>query len=597
MKLIRLKINSQDGFRSLKKGFEIFFLRDFDSDEITKFNPYLLAGKNGSGKSNVLEALAEIFYHLDGIYLSNKPDYFEKVFNPKKSRLNAYELEYFTFLESDFFPQSSNEVIAHVSIKKKSNNRPLIKILNLEEISDTDEDLSQKQIKSLLPRYVVGYASGHNETLSIPFFKSRLLQYDEYYSNLISKQFVDASPESSLVFLDSEFSQAIMLTCLLMFDDPESDEPSPILRPFREYVQLGQIDAFRLILRTDLEIDSFFAKQFIDDNALKLIDNLDLPETNGISNISTRSYIEKLKRCATCWSEQLNPDEGPFTDNYDLDFNTNSYLIFDFKVNNATKRAFQLHFEENPLKLFEFFQLGIILNNFIISKKNKERTYGSTNPFINNDIAQSPIEEDRILRFKDVLLRKNDMDKTIYTKNLSDGEHQFIHTLGLSLLFRNTRSLFLLDEPETHFNPDWKAKYISSVRSCFEKKNSTVNQNHMPVLQDMLITTHSPYLLSDCDKIYVLIFKKMSNSLKIQAPLRPDFQTLGTSVNKIGIRIFGMPNTIGEYAQSIVSKYNNQFDDSKTAEDKEALIKEIKDTLGDSVERMMLINKILDSFS
>jgi hypothetical protein len=31
---------------------------------------------------------------------------------------------------------------------------------------------------------------------------------------------------------------------------------------------------------------------------------------------------------------------------------------------------------------------------------------------------------------------------------------------------------------------------------------------------------------------------------------RPEFQTFGTSINKIGIRIFEMPNTVGEYAQS-----------------------------------------------
>lgn len=76
MKLLRLKINSK--FRSLPKGFELYFLRDFDYKDADDFNPYIFAGRNGSGKSNVLEALAEIFYHLDIIYLSNKPTYFEK---------------------------------------------------------------------------------------------------------------------------------------------------------------------------------------------------------------------------------------------------------------------------------------------------------------------------------------------------------------------------------------------------------------------------------------------------------------------------------------------------------------------------------------
>jgi len=90
MRLIRLKINQPNGFRSLKKGFEIYFLRDFHFNDATEFNPYILAGTNGSGKSNVLEALAEIFFHLDCIYVSKKPNHFEKSkenpkgFDPKK---------------------------------------------------------------------------------------------------------------------------------------------------------------------------------------------------------------------------------------------------------------------------------------------------------------------------------------------------------------------------------------------------------------------------------------------------------------------------------------------------------------------------------
>lgn len=604
MKLLRLKINSTKGFRSLKKGFEIYFLRDFEYAQKEVFNPYLLAGRNGSGKSNVLEALAEIFYHLDGIYIRYKPDYFEKVFKPKKSRVNAYELEYVTYLSPEFFPEANLEKVAHISIIKKSRTRPFIKIKNLDEVGEKYNELSQQQIKSLLPEYVVGYASGHNETLSIPFFKSRLLQYDEYLGSLESQEFVDPSPESSLVFLDAQFSQAIALTCMLMFDDPESDEPSPILAPFREYVQLQEIDSFRLIIRTNQQekieqlspgLQTNFPIKTIDD--VDLIKNLELSDGEKKGS-STRSYIEKLKRCATCWDEYDSVNE--FLKEYDEEEmlespEQNHYIVLDFKVTKATKRAFQLHFEEDPLKLFEFFQLSIILNNYIISKKNKEKTYQSENPFINNDIAQAPIEEDRILRFKNVLLQKSTLDKTIFTKNLSDGEHQFIHTLGLSLLFRNTRSLFLLDEPETHFNPDWKAKYISSLRSCFAPENIKRTTLGQPILRDMLITTHSPFLISDSNKSYVYVFKKDPETLKLLPVNRPDFQTLGTSVNKIGIRIFGMPHTIGEYAQKIIEDYKAKAKTLTTDVEKEVLIKEIKENVGDSVEQILLINEIINT--
>src|SRR5437660_5861068 len=99
MKLLRLKLDVP--FRSLPAGFEVHFLREWDRDQFDEFQPYCLAGRNGSGKSNVLEALAAIFYHLECIYLEYRPDGFEfdEETNPQGFRAevckpDAFELEY-----------------------------------------------------------------------------------------------------------------------------------------------------------------------------------------------------------------------------------------------------------------------------------------------------------------------------------------------------------------------------------------------------------------------------------------------------------------------------------------------------------------------
>lgn len=602
MRLIRLKINQTNGFRSLKKGFEIFFLRDFHFNKATEFNPYILAGNNGSGKSNVLEALAEIFFHLDCIYLSKKPDYFEKNkenpngFDPKKSRINAYELEYFTFLDKNVFP---NEVDytkkVHIKITKKSNESPTIKWLNKETFLHNTE-LNAKETKHLLPEYVVGYASGNNETLSLPFFKSRFLQYDAYISDLINSEFVDPKPENSLVYLDETFSQAILLTNLLMYDNVdeiENEQENKILKPFKDYVKLLDVESFRIIIRTDkkIEIPLFNNPvgnpRYSDTDKIKLLQNVDLQTDD--KNIFIRSYLEKLKRCATYCHEYQNYDtyaEDGYAEDY---FDDRGYLILDFNVNSATKKAFQFHFEKNPLKLFELFQLLLVLNNNEVTIKNKQRAYSSENIFINQDIHQIPLEESRILRFKDLYIKKENLNKGIYTKALSDGEHQFLHTLGLCLLFKDTRSLFLLDEPETHFNPDWKAKFISSIRNCFDKEEKESNET----MREMLITTHSPFLISDSKSDYVYVFIKNRTTGKVEEIVRPEFQTFGSSVNKIGIRIFEMPNTIGEYAQQRVEEFRTEFELLKTPKQMEDLIIKINKELGESVERILLVNEII----
>jgi AAA15 family ATPase/GTPase len=72
MRLKRIKLNSD--FRSLKSGFELHFLEEYPNFQ--ELNPYCIVGRNGSGKSNILELLASIFYSLELRYLSYLPEVF-----------------------------------------------------------------------------------------------------------------------------------------------------------------------------------------------------------------------------------------------------------------------------------------------------------------------------------------------------------------------------------------------------------------------------------------------------------------------------------------------------------------------------------------
>ncbi|WP_109299602.1 restriction system-associated AAA family ATPase [Aquimarina sp. AU474] len=602
MKLLRLKINQEEGFRSLPKEFEIYFLRDFDYSLASDFNPYLLAGSNGSGKSNVLEALAEIFFHLDCIYLAYKPNYFYKSeknpkgFDPKVSRIDAYDLEYFTFLDKDFGDFDRTKKV-HVSIEKKAGERPIVKWVNEAEFRSPElEGLSQKEIKFLLPEYVVGYASGNNETLSLPFFKSRFLQFDEYVSGLATQEFVSPSPEASLVYLEESYSQAILLTNLLMWDSIEYPDKKKVLEPFMNYVGLTDVDSFRLVIRQDINMnitgyqddDEDVKTKSTFESKVNLLRNLDLKDRED--SVFIRSYIEKLKRCASSWYEQQNYDTYREEDDLEEYFDDSKHLVLDYKVNDATKQAFQFHFEHDPLKLFELFQLLLVQDLYKVSIKEKTNIYGSQNMFLNQDISLRPNELDRIIRFKDFHIKKEGLKETIFTKSLSDGEHQFLHSLGLCLLFKDTRSLFLMDEPETHFNPDWKAKFVTSLRNCFSKEEKSSEET----MREMLITTHSPYLISDSRSEYVHVFKKDRETGKVIENLRPGFQTFGTSVNKIGIRIFEMPNTIGEYAQQRLNEFDKELKRLKSKKSLEKLIVKVKSEMGDSVERVLFVNKIMD---
>jgi hypothetical protein len=113
MKLLRLKITDPDGFRSLPAGFEHHFRTERILDEEGDgFAPFVCAGRNGSGKSNLLEALASIFYQLElqRVRRSFLPEVFQydPVDNPHGIKEgagfpNAFELEYQIYLSGFSF--------------------------------------------------------------------------------------------------------------------------------------------------------------------------------------------------------------------------------------------------------------------------------------------------------------------------------------------------------------------------------------------------------------------------------------------------------------------------------------------------------------
>ena len=123
------------------------------------------------------------------------------------------------------------------------------------------------------------------------------------------------------------------------------------------------------------------------------------------------------------------------------------------------------------MRRFQAFQILLTLNLYTVSEKLKKELYQSESLFVNETVPILPSDE-RIMRFKDFWLQKRGVKEGILSKSLSDGEHQFLHSLGLALLYKDKRCLYLLDEPETHFNPDWRAKFISRLRDCFNDESA-----------------------------------------------------------------------------------------------------------------------------
>ncbi len=174
MKLLRLKITDPKGFRSLPCGFEHHFRTEWSlRDELAQANdfaPFVCTGLNGSGKSNLLEALAAIFYHMECIYLENLPDSFryDEEHNPNgfrgsKGLPDGFDIEYLT-KPQEFFEVRDRGNKARVLIQKAPGESPKWWLLNDAESDKPIEiKLGRTDLRRLLPDFVLSYSSGENE--------------------------------------------------------------------------------------------------------------------------------------------------------------------------------------------------------------------------------------------------------------------------------------------------------------------------------------------------------------------------------------------------------------------------------------------------
>ncbi|MBJ2144036.1 restriction system-associated AAA family ATPase [Delftia acidovorans] len=585
MKLLRLKITDPAGFRSLPCGFEHHFRTEWGlQDELTQANdfaPFVCAGPNGSGKSNLLEALAAIFYQLE--VLRVRRSFLPEALQDEALDVSpiAFELDYLIRVPAEYRSPESPPW-AKVGVWKNAGESVRFLWENQGDFStDVYEAFKGEHTDILLPQYVLGYSSGENEILSLPFFKMRFVQFDEYWNALAKQLPYPGYPETRLAYLDNGFSQAILL-CNLLFQDEAT------LQPFREDIGIGELKQFRIILRRSIAVtrhqlaaftsgdyimhtetqdgrfadtDAVYLDPATGDYRLKLLHGLEANERT-----QNTSIIEKLKRCATLHFH----DEASDT------------LTLDYWVNEHTQKAFRANFDDSPLALFQALQVLLALNLYPVSETLKADLYTSTSHYVSETVPTLASDE-RAMRIKNFYFTNQSVEKPMLLKELSDGEHQLLHSLGLCLLFRDTNSLFLLDEPETHFNPDWRANFISRLRQCLPGNGECA--------QEMLITTHTPFLISDSKPDKVLVFAKDKASGKVSIS-HPPYNTLGASINKITMSTFGKRETIGGHAQALLDAMRTRFEQG--VEDKEALITEIDQQLGDSVEKVLLIKAILD---
>lgn len=523
-----------------------------------------LIGLNGSGKSQLMELIAEAFAYLerrkraDFSVRSNLGYCFNLAYEwvgDERETLKRYTVQ----LGVD------QSILIHRSIKPLSIN-------NMG--NDTAQWQSENELTLTdlpLPR-LIGYASGLNENLQRSFMRNALQYFDvmrtrfrrrielaqpnidaddyEQINNKYQRRYsgIFGAPSSSIIddplrtqeadtplpnslFLDYDCTN-IVITALGLLDKAERDELWPEIRLRHPRKVVLQYD----LRRAPIEQDSI-------EDIKQLIRAVGDDSIRGLSKKTT--------------DEQY--------DLYELNY-LHAEIIIDFLAPNVVESLREVYIDPARLfwKLYKLQLLGA-------GKWSPDVRKALRNDSLNSHVKK-PLKGKLPLIV--IELELSDGEYSAPVDDLSDGETQLFHTIGAVRLFGDAESLFIFDEPETHLNPSWRTRYHLD----FEQAGRSL------VTSQALISSHSPFLISSLHRKAVYHFERVDGQ-SVMAP--PPSETFGASFEVLIKKFFGLRSAISQTAVDEIRRHldNGNIDNAHKRQWIEAEI-------GESMERAYLLKRL-----
>jgi restriction system-associated AAA family ATPase len=581
MKLISIKILG-DNFRSLAANKLYAFNYAFRQNRLST---KIFAGLNGSGKSNFLELFSEVFYFLEICHLNTVLE------TEKATNAFGFEIEYLLpktegELSQLFAIDIENEVEKYIknnlsltkltrkgfekkfskeinTIKELAVNKIALELLRGDYVHvriskqlgaapeysllSHGENISARVVvqntEKLLPKKVIAYTSGQNELLSNPYYKLKYHYFQAYENEKLKDQ--PLADNHRLFFLDYSTNFSIFVANMLLADKRKADILKDIL-------QISDLQAFRITLNTDQ-----LYKKVISINK-ELADN-----------------VERLKLCATTWIEKKVGEHN--------------LLILDYFINKEIKDAFCFHFT-SAFKLFKLFYELDIFNLYLVEEKTRNLMLRVHKSYNFSDEMSKPEPSRLVFRIEQIKITKqieaNKPPRSIYYKALSDGEHQFNEVIGIVLMMEEEGCMFLIDEPDTHFNPKWRAKLIKMLNYMAATAIDSKGNIEKVRKQEIILTTHSPFVVSDSITEDVYCFTKNDGVIDFA---NPAIKTYGTSISILLDEIFEKEETISEMAKK---ELREMVENIHTMVDFRKVVDRLNTEFGDSVEKLDLFSRL-----
>ena len=538
------------------------YIENFFSDNI---NITAIVGKNGSGKSSILEFIVKFINNLLGKnfdFLVMVMESFIFIFYDKENKL--FIPIYSITKDIELFNSTSKNIIDNklYTIRSMEYQEEMEWVLKNLEYPKKQIDVKRRINQDILEK---SYLLKISDVLRDNLFT---LHYDysfnkfEFYTDFGNRTFVLCVPNKENDILNnSNFDKLIIIRHLVEKD--YIDKTSKYFEP-KDLVIKNRY--------TEINMETDIKKAHID----------------KCSSLSPLEYIKYIVNIEILKMVEDRLDKSLYTFLIKNENNLNSYInenfiklgkIFQSESGSKTiphannmEKALKYHsllekVENEDLFIYDVFLPAISVNlNYINSSNIKLLTELPPNCF-NIDIKDNEGKE---------------------YDNLSNGEKSALrirfYIEDIISKKKQNNFLVLLDEPVNDMHPNWQKKLLSYLVETFKNRKQNIH---------FIFTTHSPFMISDLPKQNVIFLdkdKKTGNCI-VTEELK---QTFGANIHTLLSDSFFMEDgLIGEFAKSkineIIDSFNNK--NSVYANDKQKLKKVIE-----SIGEPFLKDKLLKMY-
>jgi predicted ATPase len=580
-----LSLTSDGQYKGLKD--QTFNFEDSDDNVIA------FIGLNGSGKSQLLELIAECFAYLERL---------QRIDFKNKGHLGFdFTLIYSLSGYVNAAPSARAEVFGRKLRVAEGFTEPKFSVsVKGDDVQPIDVEQADGSIKIDLEQlplpHIVGYSSGLNENLQRPFLKNanqlfKALKARARYHK--EKRALDLSYENNRNDSESAFNQFRKNKIDLLkryqrnhpylfnfevadYVEDEIELPETVTQP-SNLVYLDYDSAQLVVSFIDFEYESFFVQDLAKKNSqyrlLYSTPTLLILEFDFTQPYVSDEVVESVSSFIQLAGAENVEYQGRKTTSEEFEYYELDALKGTISLDlsqRADDSRLSTHGVLNPFRLFERLyktqQLGL-KNISAHDRYQLDRNY-----FFGT--VKKPLKVKLALAAKRLMLEGDNLTSVAF-EELSDGESQLLQILAILKLYSQENTLFLLDEPETHLNPAWRTSFHKYV-------SDALNAGNKGTKSQVFLSTHSPFMVSSlkCQNVYQ--FRRDDNGFIRMNMVQNE--TYGASFDVLIKELFGLRSLI---SQSVIEEIRKQLEQGE----QHAKVW-IENNLGLSAERAYMIRKL-----